>query len=118
MVETPKTESRVTRAAASARKNLWKFFGALVMEEKNGSQAISLHKVLGLSTYVACMWLWLHPSTVTQEVQVVLDAAKIDIPAALKAAKDVPESMLYTLWALLAINGGSKIATIVKGGQG
>ena len=115
---TAKAKNLLSRAAASTRLNLWKFLGALIMEEKNGVQAVSLTKLLSLTTYMACMWLWLGfaGGEVAPEVQAALDAVKVDVPKALQGASVVPEAMLYTLWALLGINGGSKIAGIVKGG--
>lgn len=114
---TPKTESFLRKAVQATRLNLWKFVGALIMEEKNGVQAVSLTKLLALTTYAACMWLWMGLSggEVAPEVKAALDAAKVDVPKALQGASVVPDAMLYTLWALLGINGGSKIAGIVKG---
>lgn len=117
----PKTESKLgklaTKTADLARQTSWRFFGALFMEEKNGVQAVSLHKVLALTTYAACMWLWLGISggEVNAEVQAALDTAKIDVPQALQGAAVVPDAMLYTLWALLGINGASKVVGIFKG---
>ena len=109
-------ESVVSKITGSVRLNLWKFVGALVMEEKNGIQAVSMQKFLGLCTYAACMWIWLrHGGEVSPEIQTLLTANSIDVPKALQAAGQIPESMLYTLWGLLAINGGSKIAGIIKG---
>ena len=99
------------------RTGFWKFFGALFMESKDGVQAVSLHRVLALTTYVACMWLWLShlTGTVTPEVKAALEAAKLDVPKVLHAAGSVPDTMLYTLWGLLGIGGASKVASIVKG---
>ena len=116
---TAKAKNFLSRAAAGTRLNLWKFVGALIMEEKNGVQAVSLTKLLTLTTYAACMWLWMGFSggEISPEVQDALSTAKIDVPKALQGASVVPEAMLYTLWALLGINGGSKIAGIAKGGK-
>ena len=94
--------------------NLWKFIGALIMEEKNGVQAVSLNKFLGICTYMACLYLWLTRGVVTPEIQGILTEAKVDVPSALVSAGEAPQSMLYTLWGLLAINGGAKIAGIIK----
>ena len=115
---TPKIRKFLNKAAASTRLNLWKFVGALIMEEKNGVQAVSLTKLLSLSTYAACMWLWLGfaGGEIAPEVKAALDAAKVDVPKALQGASVVPDAMLYTLWALLGINGTSKVAGILKGG--
>lgn len=117
MADETKTESKITAVANSARHNAWKFFGALFMEEKNGVQAASMTKVLTLTTYCACLWLWLAITggEVAPEVQAALEAAKVDVPGALKAARAVPDEMLYTLWGLLGISGGAKVAGIVKG---
>jgi fatty acid desaturase len=69
---------------------LWQFFGSMFMEQKNGSQAVSLHRVLAAVLFFACMILWFW----------------VD--------RDVPQSMLYTLWGLLGINGASKVAGVFK----
>jgi len=113
----PKSESLLIKTTDVARVTSWRFFGALFMEEKNGVQAVSLHKVLALTTYGACMWLWLGITggTVSPEVQATLEAAKLDVPSALRGAATVPDAMLYTLWALLGINGASKVVGIFKG---
>ena len=57
MADEIKPESIVSKTITTTRQTSWRFFGALFMEEKNGVQAVSLHKVLGLTTYVACMAL-------------------------------------------------------------
>jgi hypothetical protein len=108
-----------TKTAEATRHGLWKFFGALFMETKDGVQAVSLHRLLALSTYVACMWLWLGVTggTVAPEVDAALKAANIDVPTALQGAAVVPDAMLYTLWALLGINGASKVVGVFKGGS-
>lgn len=87
--QSPTVAAKVTEAA---RVGSWKFFGALFMENKDGVQAVSLHRLLGLTTYVACMALW------------------IIVPE-----RTVPDAMIYTLWAMLGINGAAKVAGIVKG---
>lgn len=108
---------KFSRVLESTRLNLWKFVGALIMEEKNGVQAVSLTKLLALTTYAACMWLWMGISRgeVAPEVKAALETAKIEVPKALQGATTVPDAMLYTLWALLGINGTSKVAGIIKG---
>jgi len=107
--------SLLAKAADATRLNLWKFFGALFMEEKNGVQAVSLNKVLALTTYCACMWLWLGArGEVAPEVQAAMDAAKLNVPRALQSAAAIPDAMLYTLWALLGINGVAKITGVFK----
>lgn len=85
----------VAKVTKAARFGSWKFLGALIMEEKNGVQAVSLNRLLGLTTYVACMVLW------------------IALPD-----RTVPDAMIYTLWAMLGINGAAKVACIVRGSGG
>ena len=118
---TPKAPSKLGAFAAkvgdSARLNLWKFVGALFMENKDGIQAVSMTKLLTLTTYAACLWLWLGFSggEVAPEVQAALEAAKVEVPKALQGAQVVPDAMLYTLWGLLGIGGTAKVAGIFKG---
>lgn len=121
MPEEVKQESKASqiagKAVAATRKGVWQVFGAMFMEEKNGVQAVSMNKVLALVTYGACMWLWLGLTGgyVSPEVEVALQTAKLDVPRALKAAAEVPDAMLWTLWALLGINGASKLVDKFKG---
>ena len=115
--EAPKAESLVTKTVAATRKGAWQVVGAMFMEEKNGVQAVSMNKFLALFTYGACMWIWLGITGehVSPEVEAALQTAKLDIPKALKAASEVPDAMLWTLWALLGINGAAKIVDKFKG---
>jgi len=115
--ETPKVGSLVTKTVAATRKGAWQVVGAMFMEEKNGVQAVSMNKFLALFTYGACMWIWLGITGghVSPEVEAALQTAKLDIPKALKSASEVPDAMLWTLWALLGINGAAKIVDKFKG---
>jgi len=81
--------SKFSQITGVTRQTIWRFFGALFMEAKDGVQAVSLNRVLSLGTYIAAMVMWL-------------------------GDKAVPDSMLYTLWALLGINGAAKVASVIK----
>ena len=69
----------------------WRFVGAMFSEDKNGIQAISLHRILAFILFVACLCLWL-----ASEKGVVHD------------------SMLHTLWGLLGINGAHKVVSALR----
>lgn len=80
----------MTQETKSALKhNAWKYLGSMFMEEKNGTQAVSLHRVLALVAFIACMILWFWADE----------------------NRNVPDSLLYTLWGLLGINGAHKVIT-------
>jgi len=111
---TDETKAIVTKTVEATRHNLWKFFGAIFMSEKNGQQAVSYHKVLGFVLFLCCLWTWMFTGTVPPEVIEALEETEIDVPSILKVASDVPDSMLYTLWGLLGLNGVNKIATAVS----
>lgn len=91
----------MTQETKSALKHTaWKYLGSMFMEEKNGTQAVSLHRVLALVAFVACMilWFWGESQSVT--------------------ADKVPDSLLYTLWGLLGINGAHKVIMPFTGKSG
>ena len=116
----PQTQSKIftiiEKIFSSARKNTWQFLGALVMETKDGKQAVSLNRVLTITTYIAFMHLVLgHAGEIAPDVKAALDAAKIDVPKALQAAAGVPDALLYTLWGMLGITGGTKLISVIKG---
>jgi len=94
MADTQVVISGISKTLESLRTGIWRFFGALFMEEKNGVQAVSHQRLLALSTYIACMWIWMGHA---------------------HGAEAVPDGMLYTLWGLLGLNGFAKVAGIVKG---
>ena len=71
---------------------LWKYFGAIFMEEKSGHQAVSYTRVLGFVLFLASLPMWYG-----------LGGAGAD-------GHDVPQTMLYTLWGLIGIKGGKDIA--------
>jgi hypothetical protein len=60
------------------------------MEPKEGQQAVSHHRLLALITYVICMFFWL-----------------------IFPEKQIPDPLLYTLWGLLGINGGTKVLSML-----
>ena len=66
---------------------VWKYFGAMMMEQKNGSQAVSYTRTLGLILFGICVSMWTG-----------------------LIAGEVPDSMIYTLWGLIGIKGGKDIA--------
>jgi len=84
----------IRRMTDATRSGCWRFFGALVMETKNGKQAVSLHRLLGLVTYCVCITLW------------------VAAPE-----RPMPSEMTYTLWMLLGINGAAKMAAVLRGGR-
>jgi hypothetical protein len=48
--------------------------------------------------------------TVDPAVVEALEAAKIDVPMALKHAKEIPDTLLYTFWGLI---GGKTAETMI-----
>jgi hypothetical protein len=71
---------------------IWKFFGAMFMEDKGGVQAVSLHRVFTCIIGVVVIVWW------------------VAAPG-----RAMPEELLYTFWGLLGITGGTKIIETVKG---
>lgn len=86
-------ESEKALTGADKAKHLsWKYVGAIFMEPKEGVQAVSFHKVLGLGSYLACMGFW----TLTE-------------------AGAAPAQLFYTTLTLLGLKGVSKLVEAKKG---
>ncbi len=77
----------MSEVVTKAKHSIWKYFGAMMMEKKNGVQAVSYTRTLGIVLFIACMVMWLVGSG------------------------EVPQSMLWTLWGLIGIKGAKDVAT-------
>ena len=88
---------------ATTKGTIWKYFGAMMMEDKNGQQAMSYTRCLGLVLFLACLCIWLMATFMTAE----------------KGAPpmDVPPGMLTTLYGLIGIKGAKDVAGAFKGGK-
>ena len=84
------------RSASWSRHNVWKYCGAAFMEEKNGVQAVSLHKALGLIMFFWCLWQWTYP-TASAEGYAALDSDAV-----------------YTLWGLLGLKAVSQVKDALR----
>ncbi len=97
---------------------LWRFFGALFMETKElpdgtRTRAASLHRLLALVCFGACLMLWMWPGNsepLSPEMLEALQNAGIDLEQVVATSKRVPEALLTTLWGLLGLNGVHKLA--------
>jgi len=78
---------------SGTKGTIWKYFGAMMMEDKGGKQAVSYTRTLGLILFGSCMLIW----------NGVGGTAGV-----------VPQSMLWTLWGLIGIKGGKDIAAALK----
>lgn len=100
---------------------LWRFFGALFMEEKTlptgaRTRAASLHRVLALVSFLVCLVLWLSTGSLEgldPEVIAAMKDAGIDLAKVLETGGNVPESLLWTMWGLLGLNGTHKAVEVV-----
>ncbi len=106
-----------TKPGGGFRLVLWRFFGALFMEEKknNGNrvQAVSYHKTLGFVLFIVVVCIWslggTHLSNV--EVMVVMGIEGASLPS---KWGEPPDMMVYTLWSLIGLKGVSKVADLLK----
>ena len=71
----------------------WRYFGAMLSETKDGKQAVSYTRVLGLILFLLALWMW---------------------SGRLGGSGEVPESMLYTLWGLIGVKSARDITSIIK----
>jgi len=100
---TEETKSKLTAAADATKHQAWKWLGALVMSTKENAQgekhlAVSLTKVqklvsiiMGVVLFVVMVVLWVVKPEAVAETATVTDP--------------IPDSMLYTLWGLLGLQG-------------
>lgn len=73
--------------------NLWKYFGAMFLEQKDGHWAVSFTRVLGLSLFGAL---------------VVVSIGWTE--------KALPDQLWWTLWGLLGIKGAKDVAQGLRKG--
>lgn len=74
---------------AGAKRGMWRYFGAMMMEQKDGIQAVSYTRTLGLILFGMCAYKW-------------------------SMGIDVVESMLMTLWGLIGIKGAKDVAAAFR----
>lgn len=116
------------KSKSLATEIMWRFFGALFMETKilpsgERTRAASLHRVLALVCFGACLLLWLSPGMepLSPEVIEALKQGGIDMEKIGATGGRVPDALLQTLWGLLGLNGINKIAATwaeVRSGKG
>lgn len=83
--------TKLKAATSWTGHKVWKYFGAMFMEKKNGEMAVSLHKVLGLVMFFWCLWQWSYP----------------DVNADGEVMVGVDSDAVYTLWGLLGLKAVS-----------
>jgi len=98
-----KTESKLTAVADATKHQAWKWLGALIMTTKTNAEgekhlAVSLTKlqklvsiIMGVVLFVVMIILWVVKPEAVAETATVTDP--------------IPNSMLYTLWGLLGLQG-------------
>jgi hypothetical protein len=112
----------VQRIKNWGKEFLWRFCGALFMEEKTlpsgkTTRAASLHRVLALVSFGTCFLLWIHPAglqSADPEIIEALVSAGIDPVTVAERAQSVPDALVWTMWSLLGLNGGNKIAATIS----
>ena len=103
-------------AVTKTKKSIWKYFGAMFMEKKDGDYAVSFTRLLALICFGMLLWKWSGlTGSVNPEIMEVLTDAEIDIPMALKVAGEVPETLMVTFWGLLGGKTAESIFAIWKG---
>jgi hypothetical protein len=109
--------SEKAKAASDWTKNkVWKYFGAMFMEKKDGENAVSLTRLLALICFGMLIWKWSGINGGVDElVKDALIAAEVDVPTALKVASEIPDTLLYTFWGLLGGKTLESITAIWKG---
>lgn len=82
----------MSEAVVKAKKGFWRYFGATMMEQKDGVQAVSFTRSLAIVLFIQAMWIWSGMSEQTE----------------------VAQSMLHTLWGLIGIKGAKDVAGAFK----
>jgi hypothetical protein len=67
-------------AVEKMKGGIWRYFGAMMMEEKAGIQAVSFTRTLAVLLFGQCLYKW------------GMDA-------------DIAPTMMHTLWGLIGIKG-------------
>lgn len=96
------------------------------MEEKSlptgeRTRAASLHRTLALVSFITCLVLWLTTGSleaVDADVIDALNAAGVDIEQILTTGGRIPESLLWTMWGLLGLNGSHKAVDVIARARG
>lgn len=93
------------------KKSFWKYLGAMMMEEKGsgGDQAVSFTRVLGVVLFACCLVIWVTKTFLAPDPTLTADGSVLQVVG------DVPDGMLYTLWALIGIKGAKDVAVGLKG---
>lgn len=74
------------------RKGVWKYCGAMFMEDKNGEQAVSITRVFASVLFLFCLSGW-------------------GLEALDASAFAVPDMAVYTLWSLLGVKASKDVAS-------
>lgn len=77
------------KAVSGTKKTVWKYFGAMMMEQKDGGQAVSFTRTLAIVLFFSCLFMW---------------------HGVIGESSEVPGDMLYTLWGLIGIKGAKDVA--------
>ncbi len=86
-------EATVGEIVQLTKRSLWRYFGAMFMEKKDGVQAVSLTRILALVCFGYLSHLWL-------------------------AGTPIPDTLLYTFWGLLGGKTAESVFSIWKGKKG
>lgn len=116
---TDEAKAKVAQATDWTKKNIWKYFGAMFMEKKDGEQAVSLTRMLALVCFAMLLWKWGGlTGQVDPAVAKALVDASLDVPTALKSASEIPDTLLYTFWGLLGGKTAESVIALWKGAKG
>ena len=88
------TDANTTTTLVSAtKKSIWKYFGAMFMENKDGEQAISLTRTLSLVCFGMLLWKW----------------------SGFSSHPEVQDTLIYTFWGLIGGKTFESMVTLFKG---
>ncbi len=93
----------MTEMVAKTKHTVWKYLGAMMMEEKDGHQAVSYTRTLGVVLFACCLVAWM--------VKAFMVPGEGEMPS----VGDLPDMMVYTLWSLIGIKGAKDVAKGLKG---
>jgi hypothetical protein len=102
------------------RRHVYKFFGGLFMEVKEGGEyVVSLTRTMTVTIFCHCLWMWHHILTTTAYLgnNTVSELAN----SALRLVNDVPPGEVNTLLALITVSGvkvlGTQVGNVWNGSQ-
>ena len=107
-------------AWSNFRRHIYKFFGGLFMEVKEGGEyVVSLTRTMTITIFCHCLWMWHHILTTSANLGTGMVSELTT--SVLRTVNDVPQGEINTLLALVTVGGvkvlGTQVGNVWNGSQ-